>query len=238
MRQYREPRSRAPPHDALAAAESAAGAAPIRVTMEVTPVTAGHFRTLDDALEDALRLGESRRFLTPPIQPELRQLRQWLCGQVAAQSLGESARAWQPMTKDLLPVDIRPSPVWDSASVSGSSRAALAVDDTGRICAASSVAAAALGYGRDDLLGLRLVALVPARFREAHLAGFTLHQLTRDGALLDTPIVVPFLGHNGTEIRMQLTIHEQPTDDARSVFIADLDPSAFLGVDGLGSPRS
>jgi PAS domain S-box-containing protein len=212
--------------EALAAAEVTAAAPNTRTTVTIPGTSTSHFETLDAALEEAGRIGRKQRFLTPPVQPELRELRRWLCAEVSAQTTGAPPRPWRPSDEALALRDHDVSLAWDRRTVTTSPEALLAVDDTGRICAASRDAVRLLGYPRrEDLLGLRLVVLVPQRFREAHLAGFTLHLLTGGGALLDTPVVVPVLGYDGGEILIRMTVREDSTGDARSVFVAELEPS-------------
>jgi hypothetical protein len=116
---------------------------------------------------------------------------------------------------------------WDACSITMSESAVLAVDDGGLIVAASRSAHVLLGNDDpgqpfDDLPGRRLVTLIPHRFREAHLAGFTMHLLTGNGTMLDTPVTVPMLRSDGTERSVELTVHEEHVAaDGRPVFIAE-----------------
>jgi PAS domain S-box-containing protein len=101
----------------------------------------------------------------------------------------------------------------------------IAVDDEDRIVAASPAALALLGY--DDaagLVGRRLVAMIPDRYRQAHLAGFTLHFLTGRATLVDRPVVVPALCRSGDEIDLEMTIRTDRAGDGRTVFVAELSP--------------
>jgi hypothetical protein len=51
-----------------------------------------------------------------------------------------------------------------------------------------------------------------------------MHLLTGNGAMLDTPVVVPVLCHDGTERSVRLTVHEEHVAaDGRPVFIAELE---------------
>ena len=64
---------------------------------EVLPVpraSVDHFRVLDHAMDSAIALADSGAFLTPPIQPELRELRRWLCREVSRQVDGEPPTTW------------------------------------------------------------------------------------------------------------------------------------------------
>jgi anti-sigma regulatory factor (Ser/Thr protein kinase) len=222
----------APPTDSPAAALAAAvspAASPPPIHVVVPDASRRNFITLDRILEDALARADAGTFLTPAVQPELRELRRWLCDQVVSQCLGADAAPWNPRDA-LLAVSaesvIRHQSGWDAVTVSSSERALIAVDDTGLVIAVSRVAEALLGYDdpTDPLPGRRLVSLIPQRFRQAHLAGFTVHLLTGSGTLLDTPVTVPVLRSDRTELSVRLTVHEDHLADGRPVFIAELEP--------------
>jgi anti-sigma regulatory factor (Ser/Thr protein kinase) len=232
-----------PPTDTPAAALAAAlspAASPARIRLVVPHDSRRHFLTLDRALEDALERAEAGAFLTPQVQPELRELRRWLCDQVTSQCLGAEPAPWNPRdTRDVSRAASADSAVdrlagWDADPVTCSERALLAVDDSGLIVAVSRPAQALLGHDddasrpSDQLPGRRLVTLIPQRFRQAHLAGFTLHLLTGSGALLDTAVTVPVLHRDGTELPVRLTVHEDHVADGRPVFIAELEPTTPL----------
>jgi anti-sigma regulatory factor (Ser/Thr protein kinase) len=221
----------APPTDSPAAALAAAvspAASPPPIHLLVPDGSRRNFITLDRTLEDALARADAGTFLTPAVQPELRELRRWLCDQVISQCLGADPAPWNPRDA-LLAVSaesaIRRPDGWDAASVTTSARALIAVDDTGLVIAVSAAAEALLGYDdpTDPLPGRRLVSLIPQRFRQAHLAGFTVHLLTGTGALLDTPVTVPVLRSDRTELPVRLTVHEDHVADGRPVFIAELE---------------
>lgn len=219
------------PRDALAAALSPE-ASPTRIDLLVPNDSRRHFITLDRTLEDALERAEAGSFLTPAVQPELRELRRWLCDQVTTQCLGADPVPWAPREASVIAsFDVALSRLagWDAGSITNSERALLAVDDGGLIVAASRGAHVLLGdddpgQPLDDLPGKRLVSLIPHRFREAHLAGFTMHLLTGNGAMLDTPVIVPMLRRDGTERSVQVTVREEHVAaDGRPVFIAEFD---------------
>lgn len=217
------------PAAALAAA-TAPTASRRRVRLHLPPGARAHFDCLESALEGARRLADAGSFLTPPVQPELRELRRWLCRQVAVQAAGGAPEAWRP-SDDLLPApDAARASSWDAAPVRASSRAVVAADDLGRIVAASRPAFDLLGHDHErspsTLVGQRLAGLIPARYRQAHLAGFTRHLLTGGGVLLGGVVPVPVLRHDGTELLVRLRLVEERDDDGRSVFLADLEAAA------------
>jgi PAS domain S-box-containing protein len=102
----------------------------------------------------------------------------------------------------------------------------LAADDEDRIVAVSDAGARLLGYDGAELIGTRLVAIIPERYRQAHLAGFTMHFLSGRAPLIGRTVVVPALRSDGSEIEVELTIRTDRTEDGRTLFVADLDPSA------------
>jgi PAS domain S-box-containing protein len=196
----------------------------------VVPVPSGsvrHFDVLEEALDAAATAAEAGHLLIVPMQPELRQLRRWLCGQVREQAAGRSPAAWLP--DPLLSVrgvpdrDIQDPAIGNRiAEISTSTRALIAADDTNRIIALSQGAVHLLGYRTaTDLIGQRLVTIIPQRYRQAHIAGFTLHLVTGRRPLLEAPIAVPALRADGTEIMVQLNVSAH-RHHGQSIFEADL----------------
>jgi PAS domain S-box-containing protein len=195
-----------------------------RVDVAVPVGSVGHFSTLEQAIDTALGMVEDGMLLTPPTQPEVQGLREWLCGQVLGQSRGESPAPWM-QAGHRARTDQR-AVVWDTTSVEEATKGMIAADDEGRVLAVSPPALDLLGYpASGDLLGRRLVAIVPERYRQAHLAGFTMHFLSGRSLLLDRAVVVPALRRDGSEITVELTVRAERADDGRTVFVADLEPT-------------
>lgn len=193
-----------------------------RVVVPVPTASVPHFALLNDTLDAALDLIDAGRFLTPPTQPEVRALRRWLCGEVQAQSGGAAPTPWSTTAEVFHPLG-RPAPVWDAAAVTESPAALVAADDTNRIIAASRAAADLLGYEQpSELVGHRLVDIIPARYRQAHLAGFTLHLTTGRSPLLGNPVVVPALRRDGQEATVELTVEAHHLAQGRRLFVAEL----------------
>lgn len=214
------------PAQALAAA-TAPEAVAARLLMSVPASVRPHFGTLNEALDEAIRLAEEQRLLAPPVQPELRAVRRWLCDQVETQSGGEAPRPWTPFDPTAPEAVVTPSTAaahdlaWDTSKVSGSDLAVIAADDRSTIVAVSPSAVRVLGYdAADEMVGRRLITVIPDRYRQAHLAGFTFHLLTGNGALLDAPVTVPVLCKDATETLVELTLSQQHADDGRPVFLA------------------
>lgn len=195
-----------------------------RVTLSVPRDSVPHFATLSDTLESALALVDAGGFLNPTTQPEVQSLRVWICGEVRRQSAGEAPVPWSPLHD--LPL-MQPHLLrWDTERVSGAARAVIAADDTDRIVAVSAAALELLGYSHEvDLLGSRLICVIPERYRQAHLAGFTMHFLSGRAPLIGATVVVPTMRADGSEILVSLTVGTERTDDGRTVFVADLAPA-------------
>lgn len=189
-----------------------------------------NFAILDRQLDVAMDQASAGHLLTPPTQPELKAFRQWLCEQVRAQAEGAPPRPWEtPVRPQVLPT--ARGTTWDGGPVSEAIGAEIAADDTGRIVAASRAAASLLAYASaDDLVGRRLLEIIPARYHQAHLAGFTLHQITGRAPLLGRRVVVPAQRRDDTEVQVSMRITSSRAPDGGSVFVADLEALP-------GSPR-
>ena len=197
-----------------------------RLVLLVPRSSVPHFDSLDEALDDALELAAAGLLLTPPTQPEVQALRRWLSSEVRRQSAGGLARAWHAVI-DPEATPVAPAIDWPTASVDEASVAMVAADDANRIVAVSASALDHLGYSdRSELVGQRVLALIPARFHQAHVAGFTMHLSNGRSPLLGRPVTVPFLLRDGTERLTDLTVTAQRLPDGRTVFLAELGPAA------------
>lgn len=192
-----------------------------RVEMQVPIRSLRNFRTLDLTLEAAIALADEDVFLTTPTQPEVRSYRRWLCEQVEQQSNGADPTPWS--AADEPSRDKRQAVSWDPTSVTESAQALIAADDDNRIIAASQPLLDLLGYDdRAQLVGQRIATIIPARYRQAHVAGFTLHFLTGHSPLLGKVIVVPATRCDGREVEVEVTVNSHSAPHGRKVFIAEL----------------
>lgn len=198
-----------------------------------------HFAVLDATLALASELADAGSLLCPPMQPELRMLPRWLCAEVERQARGSVPTAWAgisegPATPPALPEG------WDAETVSAARGPVVAAGDTNVILAVSRSALDLLGYGApEELVGRRLLDIIPKRHRQAHLAGFTLHLFAGRGPLIGSTVVVPALRRDGAELDVELTLHAETLPSGRKVFLADLavpsdDPSRATTT--LGEP--
>jgi PAS domain S-box-containing protein len=182
------------------------------------------FATLDVLLDDALRMASEGDLLCPPVQPEMRELRRWICREVRDQSGTAAApRPWSPATADEPPPEPPGELAWDAAPVTTSTRALLAVDDANCVVAVSGAAMALLGY-RDagELVGRRLLEVIPERYHQAHIAGFTLHLTNGRAPLIGTRVTVPVRCRDGEEREVGLMITAEGLPRGRRVFTAEL----------------
>jgi anti-sigma regulatory factor (Ser/Thr protein kinase) len=181
-----------------------------------------HFDLLDRQLEAALAEADAGHLLTPPTQPEFAAFRRWVCAEIKGQAAGASPHAWTSPT-DTTALRAAVTTEWDATPVGTATGAVVAADDTGRIIAASPGAASLLRYDSvGDLVGTRLIGIIPARFHQAHLAGFTLHLITGRKPLLEGTVVVPALCSDGSEVDVRLTITRAAVPGGGAVFVAEL----------------
>jgi anti-sigma regulatory factor (Ser/Thr protein kinase) len=209
--------------EAIMATATEPGITGERVVLRMPAEAADSFVRLDEVLENAAVLSDEGGWLTVPTQPELRELRRWLCTQVLAQTGGADPEPWE------VPVHLPPPTVppleWDPVEVTGSARAIVAADDSDRIVAISASALSALGYDDPaELVGQRLLSIIPWRFHQAHLAGFTMHLTNGRSVLLDRPVTVPVLRRDRTEQLVDVTVRSTRLAHGRHLFTADLRP--------------
>lgn len=195
-----------------------------RVVVPVPRESVANFDTLERAVVAALELSASGGTLTPPTQPELQQFRTWLCQQVRRQASGLDPEPWT--VDDSSPAPARVALSWDPAVVFAAATGRVAADESNRIIAVSPAAAELLGYDDPwDLVGLRLLAMIPERYHQAHVAGFTLMQLTGRSPLLGATVQVPARRADGSEVLVSLLVRVERGEDGRPVFVAELEPA-------------
>ena len=205
----------------LAADEHRAASVDLLLTLDTD--RAGQFADLDAVLEHTLRQAERGLTLAPPTQPEIREFRRWLVAQVRGQASGEAPRPWPGIIGLLEPPDL-PAVQWDTSGVSTAVTAVVAADDLNRIIAASPAALELLGWD-DDLIGRRIVTVIPDRLRETHIAAFTLNLLTGEGRIIGREVRVPALRRDGTEVDIILLLERAVAGQGRSVFTATMRPA-------------
>ncbi|HVE62769.1 MAG TPA: PAS domain-containing protein [Mycobacteriales bacterium] len=194
----------------------------IDVVLALGSVTAGDFAVLQGALDHGRQLAIAGEMLAPPTLPEVVALRNWFCDQVVDQTSDAEPDAWQFIDRIDAPVEVELAE-WDSALSPPDDEAWLVADDHNRIVVASSAASTLLGWS-GSLVGHRLLAVIPERLREQHVAGFTRSVLGGDDRLLGVPLALPALRRDGTEVAVTLTLSKHRARRGRAVYLGRLAP--------------
>ncbi len=208
------------PHSVMSMATEPAVSDPdLRLLVPRTSVP--NFAALDVMLDEAMRLAEHGELLWPPTQPEIQAMRSWICEQVQSQAVGGPATAWASLSTAPPPEHGSADVEWDDTGVRESPHALLAADDANRIIAVSRSTLDLLGYDDpDELVGHRLVTVIPERFHQAHIAGFTLHLVNGRSPLIGRRFTVPALRRDGTEVEVGLQIDSHLLPEGRTLFTA------------------
>lgn len=196
------------------------------LTVAVPRTSVPNFQTLQDLLVLATEAAVAGDLLVPTTQPEIQELRAWLCGQVRGQAVADAEpEPWAPRTDAWEPMTWTDYLDWDPGEVSGSDRALVATDEASTIVAVSSPALDLLGFRHEaEIVGRRVVTIIPSRFRQAHIAGTTLHLLNGRSPLLGTVVTVPVVRADGSEAQTRLRIDPRRRSEGRRVFIAEFFP--------------
>ncbi|MGZ4615517.1 MAG: PAS domain S-box protein [Actinomycetes bacterium] len=181
------------------------------------------FNTLDRLLDQVAAMAERGELLAPPAQPEIRMLRRWFCSQIAGQLTGAAPSPWVGLVAETVAATGRPV-AWDATAVRASRAATIAADDSNRILAVSGAVRDLLGWSEDELVGRRIVRIIPAAMREHHVAAFTLHLLTGRTSILDRHVQVAALCHDGSERVVDLLVRRERAGAGHAVFVATLRP--------------
>jgi PAS domain S-box-containing protein len=212
------------PSEVMADATEPLVSAPV-VDVPVPLDSVRNFQVLNEAIEAAIRLSGEGLVLTPQPQPEVQEFRKWLCRQVAVQAGGGAAAGWS--VRETLPPGPATALEWDAASVNEADRPVIAADQANRILAVSPAMLELLGYDdAGELVDRRLVAVIPPRYRQAHVAGFTLHLLVGRRPLLDHSVLVPALRRDGSEVQVEMTVRAESAGEGRQVYVAVMEPVA------------
>jgi hypothetical protein len=201
--------------------------------LRVPQGSVSNFALLDAMLSRAVELAEAGALLAPAPQPEVIELRRWICSQVRDQSAGTAdSTPWSLMTAALPPQKVTRDAGWEPGEITDSPRAQLAMDERSIIVAVSRSASAMLGYHHpSDLVGQRITRIVPMRYHQAHIAGTTLHMTNGRGPLLGRRLTMPVVKADGTEVRLGLLVNPRLLPGGHRLFIAELfeEPSGDHG---------
>jgi PAS domain S-box-containing protein len=183
---------------------------------------------LQDTLDTAERLATQGRLLAFPGLPEIVEVRDWVCSQVVLQLAGVAATPWAGSAQVRFETTshgrISDALEWDATVVTESLRGVAAADDANRILAVSRPLAHALGWEVDDLVGRRVVTLIPPSLREAHVAAFTRHLATGDVHVMGQNLQLPVLRKDGTEVLSDFRVEQAAHVRGRTVFLAWIEP--------------
>jgi len=157
-------------------------------------------------VDEADRMARDGELLTLPAVPEIAACRRWLYGQISFQADGLAPVPWSmPAPMDPV-VPAAQLPEEERRRLDALHQATVVADDANRILYVSPAAAAVLGWEGDELVGRRLISLVPPEMRAAHLAGFTRYLLTGEARLLGRPVRLPALRRDGSVVEVDITI--------------------------------
>ncbi len=185
---------------------------------------ASQFTDLKRVLDETASLARHGTVLVPPAPPEIIRFRDWVCDEVTRQSDGAAPVPWPedtPATEISIDVHLMQ---WDVADIAGSSEALIAADDSNRILAVSDSAGELLGWEPRELVGRRIITIIPERLHESHIIGFLRFLLTGQPVMIGSPVTVPARRADGTEISIELSIKVLPRAGGRTAFIAALSP--------------
>ncbi len=201
----------------------------VDLVLHVPPRLGAAFGALQDALDLGERLAVADLLLARPGLPEVVAVRDWACEQVVAQLAGVPAAPWagadQERFVDLVHDRSAPDlPDWDASLVTGSDRGVVAADDANRILAISGPLARTTGWDPADLVGRRVVALIPPALREAHVAGFTRHLSTGQAHVLGVGLELPVLRRDGSEVLCHFLVERAEVSSGRPVYLAWISP--------------
>jgi PAS domain S-box-containing protein len=185
------------------------------------------YAVLQDVLDEGERLAAADLLLVRPGLPEVVAVRDWACEQVIAQAAGSPPGPWPGADDDRFTADVEPHVLpsgWDDADVRDADVGVIAVDEANRVLALSRPLAELLGWQPGELVGRRVVAIVPRRYREAHVAGFSRHLSTGDARALGVELELPVLRADGTEVLCRFLIESTPTPGGTVVYLAWISP--------------
>ena len=187
------------------------------------------------ALDVADRMAADGQLLNPPAVPEVRWCREWFLGEVVAQLSGDEPTPW---TMAAIRTDSRRPVRVDHRTVLNKLHQPIVVaDDQNSIVYANQATEALLGWPAGGLVGQRLTAIIPERLHEAHLAGYTRYQVTRQPRLIGRPVRVPARCQDGSEVDIELVLDALAADGGRQVFVALLKPVDDEQVGGTDDSR-
>ncbi len=194
----------------------------VDVRLEAAVGLASQFDDLRKVMERTGLLARDGIMLVPPAPPEVIQFRNWVCDEVTRQCDGAAPVPWPENTPDTAVSVVMPQLLWDVSDVAAASEALIAADDSNRILAVSPSAASLLGWRPHELVGERIIAIIPERLHETHIVGFLRFLLTGRQGIIGSLVTVPARRADATEISVGLAIRVLSRSGGRTAFIAEL----------------
>lgn len=183
--------------------------------------------TLQDVLDEANRLSSQGRLLTRPALPEIVAVQDWAAEQIISSTSGQAPLPWTGADAERFSQELDHAVRefdYDVLDIVEGSRTAIVVDSQNRILGISQALASEIGWDVDDLVGRRVVAIVPPHFREAHVAGLTRHLSTGTAHALRVALQLPVLRADGSEILCDFWIDTDRSRSGQPVYIAYVSP--------------
>ena len=180
-----------------------------------------HFPVLRDVLRQCSAMSLVGQLLVPPALPEIQAVRNWVAGEVMRQATGLEPTPYIEQPDDHFILDeIAPARL---DAIRCATAGMIAADRSNRIVAVSAVAAEIVGWEPAELEGHRLVSLIPARLRDAHVAGFTRYLLDGSSAHFGRWLELPALHRDGSEVPVRLLIGRAEDAGAGEYFVATVE---------------
>jgi PAS domain S-box-containing protein len=197
------------------------GVSHVDIDVRIPRDAAPSFPVLRDVLRTCSGMSMAGELLVPPSLPEIQAVRHWVCDEVNRQMAGLEPHAWLDPLGDDLPMDPVSADAIDE--VRRSAVAQIAADRGNRILAVSDSAAELLGWNPpSELEGHRLVAIIPGRLRDAHVAAFTNQLLGGGDRIIGKPTRLPAMRRDGSEITIELLVERRRDSRNRSFLVATL----------------
>lgn len=211
--------------DALLAESLDPGVTAERLVLRLDRDVIPHFTTLELLLSRAVEAARQGLFLAPPTQPEIEELREWLCDEVVRQAAGAGGgRPWRTRTDVRTPLADPEDVRRQYAGLVDAPGHRIVTDEASVIVAVSRSVVEFLGYGSpEELIGRRIIVIVPSRYHQAHIAGTTLNATNGRDKLLDLFLEVPVVRADGTEVVIGLEVGSRLLEDRTRVFVAEMD---------------
>jgi PAS domain S-box-containing protein len=180
-------------------------------------------RVLATTLERANGAARSATFLTRPALPEIREFRRWMIHQILTQLDGRPPTSWESWVPEDSPAPRALDQNGAALHVDRSAPIIIAGDDNIIIGAGRSIADL-LGWNPEDLVGRRIVTVIPPRLRMRHVTGFTNFLLSGESHIIGTPVPVEALHRDGHEVPVELHLRVEQSREGRPLFVATLRP--------------